>query len=681
MHRNGPPSIHELVDGLNPQQRQAVVHRGGPLLVLAGAGSGKTRVITVRIAHFIHNDGLDPGRILALTFTNKAAGEMAERVALLAGAEAASGVTVGTFHSLGLRFVEEESRALGFKRRFTLLDAADQASFVRHGLRDLKLDPKRHDPQMLLTAISNARNEGFTPEQLIANSSTRLTGRVYKAYVERLHAYRAIDFDDLILKPIELLTHNEKIREKWRRRFQTVLVDEYQDTNGAQFELVRLLTAGHRSLCVVGDDDQSIYGWRGARIENILSFEKHFHDATVVRLEQNYRSTGHILDAANAVIAINTARKAKALWTASGQGEPVHVVTCKDARAEANFVAAEIRRRAEQMNWPWHYFGVLFRTSGQAQALTDALRLSSVPYKLIGASDFYERKEIKDILSYLRLVDHSEDRQALMRVINFPIRGIGPRSLEKLYDFAEAHSLTLDVALANATQIEGLTRKAADGMVEFQRVLSAAQAYWEEHKDLAATGRLIIDQTRAREAWIRSPTEGPGGKTRWANVEALLESMKRYQQRKPETTLRDYLRVVALDKHHASEEAEEADEVTLMTLHASKGLEFPASFVVGCQEGVLPHQRTIQDGGDVSEERRLFYVGITRAKQYCYLTYAKLKRKFQGTEPARPSRFLRDIPGDNRVDIDRAKLGGDGGELAKKETKKRFAELRALLDS
>ncbi len=673
------PNIQALIDQLNAQQRQAVEHRGGPVLVLAGAGSGKTRVITVRIAHFIGVSELDPGRILALTFTNKAAGEMKDRVAHLCGAEASSRVTVGTFHALGLRMVDEEARALGYKRRFTLLDAADQARFIRHGLRELRLDPQRHDPQTFLTAISNARNLGITAQQLIDDPRTRTTGRVYQTYIDRLHAYRAIDFDDLILKPIELLTQHPEIRDKWRRRFQTVLVDEYQDTNGAQFELVRLLTEEHRSLCVVGDDDQSIYGWRGARLENILSFETHFNDATVIRLEQNYRSTGHILDAANAVIARNTARKKKQLWTASGKGEPVHVVACKDARAEANFVAAEIVRRANVESWPWRSFGVLFRTSAQAQALTDALRLSSVPYKLVGASDFYERKEIKDTLSYLRLVDHREDRGAMLRVINFPQRGIGPRSLEKLYDFAEAHQLPMDEALTQAASIPGLTRKAAEGMKEFQRVLENAQAFWHEHKDLAATGRLIIQQTRAREAWIRSPTEGPGGKARWANVSRLLESMEHYQRRKPSTTLRDYLRVVALDKHHASEAAEQADEVTLMTLHAAKGLEWPASFVVGCQEGLLPHQRTIQDGGDVSEERRLFYVGITRAKRYCYLTYAKLKRKFQGTEPARPSRFLRDIPKHHRLDIDRAKVGGDGGAVAKKETKKRFAELQDLL--
>lgn len=674
-----PPSITELVDGLNPEQRAAVEHRGGPLLVLAGAGSGKTRVITVRIAHFMAVSKLPAQRILALTFTNKAAGEMGERIAQLCGAEAASGVTVGTFHSLGLRFVEEESRALGFKRRFTLLDAADQASFVRHSLRDLRLDPRRHDPQMLLNAISNARNAGITAESLIENRSTRMTGRVYAAYMERLKAYQAIDFDDLILKPIEVLSTRDDIREKWRRRFQTVLVDEYQDTNGSQFELVRQLIDGHRSLCVVGDDDQSIYGWRGAEIANILGFDKHFEDATIVRLEQNYRSTGHILDAANAVIAVNTERNDKRLWTAAGQGERVQVIACKDARAEANFVAAEIRRRAEGESRPWHHFGVLFRTSAQAQALTDALRLSAVPYKLVGAHDFYERKEVKDMLSYLKLVDHAEDRTAMMRVINFPLRSIGPRSLEKLYTYAETHGLDLDEALLQAASIEGLSDRATAGMLEFARILRAAAAFWEEHRDLAETGRFLVRETRAREAWIRSPTEGPGGKMRWANVERLFESMEHYQRRKPKTTLKDYLRVVALDKHHAAEAADEADEVTLMTLHAAKGLEWPACFVVGCQEGLIPHQRTITDNGDISEERRLFYVGITRARLYCYLSYAKLKRKFQGSEPARPSRFLRDIPADHRSDIDRAKGGGIGGDVERTETKKRFADLQAML--
>ncbi len=668
-------AVADMVRGLNPQQRAAVVHRGGPLLVLAGAGSGKTRVITVRMAHLVA-EGLAPENILALTFTNKAAGEMAERVAGLVGHEAARAMTVGTFHSLGLRMVEEDARRLGFSRQFTLLDAADQASAVRHCLRSLRIDPKRHDPAVFLTAISNARNAGQTPDDVAAQPGRRITAQVYAAYLAWLEAYQAIDFDDLILRPVQLLREHADLRAKWRARFRTVLVDEYQDTNGMQFELMRLLVEEHRSLCVVGDDDQAIYGWRGAQVSNILDFDQHFPDATMVALTQNYRSSGHILEAANAVIRRNDARKVKSLWTDVGLGERVQVVACKDAQAEAAWVAGEISRRASVEGRPFRDFGVLFRTGKQSDLVQDALRMAGVPFAVVGAFDFYERKEVKDMLSYLKLVTNPRDQSALMRVINFPQRGIGPKTLETLHAFAKANNVSPLAAMQLADEMEGLTQRQVEAMLDFHDVITEAGRRYAEAPDLAGLVAWICERTGAREAWIRDPTEGPGGHARWRNIEALMRSMRSFQQRRPKTELRDYLRLIALDKHQDQEEGA-ADAVTLMTLHASKGLEWPVCFVIGCQDGVVPHQRVLEEsGGDVSEERRLFYVGITRARRHCYLSYGKTRRKFQGSEPARPSRFLADIPATHREDKD---LSRGQGEVEREEARRRFAELKARL--
>ncbi|MGM0574334.1 MAG: ATP-dependent helicase [Myxococcota bacterium] len=660
-----------LAEGLNPQQRAAVLHRGGPLLVLAGAGSGKTRVITVRIAHLVAT-GTPADRVLALTFTNKAAGEMAERVAGLVGREAASSITVGTFHSLGLRMVEEEARRLGLSRPVTLLDAADQAVAVRQSLKQLRIDPRRHDPQTFLTGISNARNAGLSPDDLARQPGRRYTAAVYRKYIEWIRAHRCIDFDDLILLPVQMLREHPEVRDKWRARFRTILVDEYQDTNMMQLEMVRLLADEHRSLCVVGDDDQSIYGWRGACVENILQFERHFPDATVIALEQNYRSTGHILSAANHVIARNADRKDKRLWTDSGDGDPVRVVRCKDPRSEASFLAGEIHRMHVDEHRPWSHFGVLFRASSQASAVEEAFRLGGIPYRLVGAYNFYERKEIKDVLSYLRLMHNPRDRSGFVRVVNFPQRGIGPKRLASLMDFAAEHRMSPFRACAHADEIPGMARPQVEALKEFHEVVSRLGDRLEEGDgDLARIVGDLCEAIGARAAWIRDPTEGPGGHARWRHVEYLMEGMRRWRERNPDGDVGDFLKSVTLDRRNQAED-DHADAVTMMTVHGSKGLEWPVCFVIGCQEGSMPHQRTIDDGGDISEERRLFYVAITRARRRLFLTHSRLRIKFHGAEPARPSRFLGDIPDDHREDEDRSRGGGEPG---RDETKQRFADL------
>ncbi len=655
-------AVSRLVDELNPEQRGAVMHRGGPVLVLAGAGTGKTRVITVRIARLV-TEGIPPDGVLALTFTNKAAGEMAERVAHFLGREAAAAMTIGTFHSLGLQMVERDAKRLGFKRGLTLIDAADQANATRQCLRALRVDPRRHDPQLFLTAISNARNAGVTPMDILARPGQHLLGRVYKAYLEWLKAYQVMDFDDLILKSNELLTEHPEVLDRWRRQFHTILVDEFQDTNLAQLELVRHLADGHRQLCVVGDDDQSIYGWRGADVRNILEFERHFPDATAIALTQNYRSTGHILEAANAVIGNNTARREKSLWTDVGVGEKVRVVACKDPDVEANFVAGEIARRHRHESRPYRDFGVLFRVSAQTKALEEALRLHGIPYRVGGAFDFYERKEVKDILSYLRLGLHPHDETSLLRIINFPQRGIGPATIEAMHEAAHSRHTGLWEVIAHPEGIPGLNAPQRDALHRLSDVVRGLAADVANRRPLHAMIADLCEVLGAREAWMRDPTEGPGGNSRWRNIERLLVLVEGWQRRNPGGHLRDWLRVIALGGRDGAEEAEE-DAVPLMTLHASKGLEWPICFVIGCQEGTIPHQRTIESPrGDIAEERRLFYVGITRARRICYLTWSRVRRTLHGSEQARPSRFLKEIPDANTEPMDRGR-GRDPEERA-----------------
>ncbi len=669
--------VERLVAELNPEQRAAVLHRGGPVLVLAGAGTGKTRVITVRIAHIVVNDYVPPEAVLALTFTNKAAGEMAERVGHFLGKEAAATMTIGTFHSLGLQMLERDAKRLGFKRGVSLLDAADQASAVRNCIKSLRIDPKRHDPRGFLMAIGNARNAGITPEELMDTPGRALTGKVYRAYLQWLEAYQAMDFDDLILRSNQLLREHPDALEKWRGKFQTILVDEFQDTNLAQLELVRHLADEHRSLCVVGDDDQSIYGWRGADVRNILEFEKQFPDATALALTQNYRSTGHILAAANSVIGNNKARREKSLWTDVGDGDAVRVVTCKDPSGEAAFVAAEITRIRNKEQRPWRDFGVLFRASVQTRQIEEAFRLTGIPFRLVGAYEFFERKEIKDILSYLRLATNPHDDATILRIINFPQRGIGPKTIEILHEAAHARGRGLYEVVEHADEVAGLTAPQIENLLILAKLIRESGGFLSAQKSLTELVLWIIDELGAREAWIRDPTEGPGGERRWRNVEGLLNMLGSWEKRNPDGQIRDWLRVVALDSKNVGERDPNEDNVALLTLHAAKGLEWPVSFVIGCQEGLIPHQRTIDaPDGNIAEERRLFYVGITRARRQCFLTYAKVKTGIHGTEPARPSRFLREIPGAHRDDMDRQK---GGGPVSKEETRARFAELKARL--
>ncbi len=674
-------SIKELVDQLNPEQRRAVLHRGGPVLVLAGAGTGKTRVITVRIAHMVA-EGLDPERVLALTFTNKAAGEMAERVAGFVGKDAARAMTVGTFHSLGLQVVEADAKRLGFTRGVNLIDAAEQASAVRQCLKQLRIDPKRHDPGMFLTAISNARNAGITPDRMSRMLGKKLTASVYRAYLEWLRAYQAMDFDDLILRAVQLFEEHPDVRDRWRKKFGTILVDEYQDTNLCQLKLMRILADEHRSLCVVGDDDQSIYAWRGADITNILEFERHFSDATAIALTQNYRSTGHILSAANAVISNNFDRRDKSLWTDVGEGEQLRLATCRDPGAEARFVADEILRLRSQHGVMLGEIGVLFRTSAQAGPIEEAFRQRQIPYRLVGAFEFYERKEVRDTLSYLRLIVNPYDEVSLLRIINFPQRGVGPKTLEALRDTASATKTPLFSLLDAADCIDGIAASTAAKLARLKDFIDEARARYAAEPAIAPLVEWLCEASGAREAWIRDPTEGPGGTRRWKTIEYLIRSIGRTEERLVGIDLKGWLRLVALDGRSTveDEEAAAAEEVALQTLHSSKGLEWPVCFLIGCQEGIIPHQRTLDTPrGDVSEERRLFYVGVTRARRIAYLTRSETKRNYRGLEETKPSRFLGEIPAGDYTLVSGDDLEGNVSDDDKQQQLARLRELRARI--
>jgi superfamily I DNA/RNA helicase len=669
---------------LNPPQREAVTHGGGPLLVLAGAGSGKTRVITFRIAHLLEQ-GIPPEAIAAVTFTNKAAEEMRERVgALIKNAKVASKLTIGTFHALGLWMLKQERKALGFPRGFAIYDQADQLGVVREVIRHLpKAGDDKFDVKAILTRISLAKNQFTDPQVHEGDRYDELTAAVFPKYVEAMRAHAAVDFDDLICEPVRLLETDADVRERWSTRFRFVMVDEYQDTNRAQLMLVRHLVAGHNNLVVVGDDDQSIYSWRGADPTNILRFADMFDGAKIVKLEQNYRSRRTILDAANAVIANNSVRHGKTLWSDKGVGDPIVHAVAPDVEEEAKWVAREVVRLREKGR-RWDEIAVLYRSNIQAKGLEEELRAASVPYVMYGGQQFFERKEVKDVIAYLRLALNPKDELALRRVLNYPARGIGAQSLERLVDRAQAKHATLwDVLRAVAGAQNELAFEAPPPGEEDDPVWAAPPPLPETLRDLddtelrpqvrraiadfvgvvsrlglrIETGRGIVDSTRTMIDDIKlyddlrdASTSGSAAQRRIDNVEGLLGTLARA------TTagqLADLLRKLSLQSDSDGDD-DKGDKIVLTTLHGAKGLEFPVVFMVGLEEELLPHARTLQPqvtdvidpdhATDVSEERRLCYVGITRAQEKLYLTRACQRVTRGRSVPRTPSRFLLEIP-------------------------------------
>ncbi len=641
------------LSGLNPPQREAVTTTEGPLLVLAGAGSGKTRVIVHRIAWLLHR-GVEPGEILAVSFTNKAAGEMRERVAQVAGAPGVD-VFVSTFHAFGLHLLQEEHRAAGLPRRFAICDAGDQIALVKRCMREVSVDDRAFDAYRVLALVSRAKGEGkkrirVRPEGQ-GDDYDLVASEVYPRYERALAAQRAVDFDDLVSRPVALLAKDAALRARWTARFRYLLVDEYQDTNLAQLELLKLLAGERRNVCAVGDDDQAIYGWRGAEVKNILRFEKHFPGAREVRLEQNYRSTAHILECANAVIAKNPARRPKKLFTTAGEGERVRLVALPSEEEEAGFVAAEIARLRREGR-PLSDVAILYRLNALSRPFEEALREASIPHTVHGGPAFFDRAEVRDLLAYLKVCAAPGDEVSLSRIVNVPPRGIGDASLERVHDWAVPRKVALEDALARAAEVPDLPRGAADRIAAFVGQLGA----WRERLRAgrpSEVARALVAETDLLGHARASVKSFEAGQRKVDAVEGLLRSLEAWEQRTARPSLAAYLQRLALDSR--AEEDPAADEgVSLMTLHAAKGLEFPVVFLVGVEEDLLPCTGMKGEPRDLDEERRLAYVGITRARERLTLTRAAARTRRGKAEPRTPSRFLGDLPGEATERVDPA---------------------------
>jgi DNA helicase-2/ATP-dependent DNA helicase PcrA len=628
-----------LLESLNPTQLDAVRHTEGPLLILAGAGSGKTRVLTHRVAYLIDQGLAAPEEVLAITFTNKAAREMKERVALLVGPDSRR-MWVSTFHAFCARILRVHAEKLGYKREFTIYDGADQVRLVKRCIVELGKDPKRFNPRSFQARISAAKNVLMAPDDFLRNTEGYIAenvAEVYDLYQKRLYENNAMDFDDLIMQTVALLELFPEVRERYQTRFKYVHVDEYQDTNHAQYRLVNILAARHRNLCVVGDDDQSVYSWRGADIRNILDFERDYPEAKVVKLEQNYRSTQTILDAANAVVANNASRKAKALWTAGDEGDRIRVFTASDEYAEARFVVSEIERLIDEEISP-RDISVFYRTNAQSRALEDVLVREGIPYQVIGGVRFYERAEIKDAMAYLSVISNPDDSGSLERIINVPKRGIGNTSVAKLQDYARKNGISLYEALseADAAGLTGAAKKACRTVRDLFEGLRVAAV---EVPPTDLIGAVLDESGYRKELEAEDTVES---ESRLENLEELINAAKEYERVEPEPTLAGFLQEQALYSEGDSL-GSEGGSVTLMTLHNAKGLEFSHVFVVGMEEGTFPHARSL-DEHNLEEERRLAYVGITRAKETLTLTHARLRSSWGEREYRMPSRFLSEIP-------------------------------------
>jgi DNA helicase-2/ATP-dependent DNA helicase PcrA len=641
----------DILAGLNPAQREAVQAVEGPLLILAGPGSGKTRVIAHRIAYLIAQERVHPRRILAVTFTNKAAREMRDRIFALVGPDVARDITLGTFHAVCSRILRVDGERIGVPRTFAIYDDGDQLAVARQVFQELGLDPRRTAPRAVLSAISRAKSELATPEayaHLVRDYFQEVVSRVYKRYQEMLVDNSALDFDDLLMQTVHLFREATDVLDKYAQRYLHIHIDEFQDTNVAQYVLARQLAGGHGNICVVGDPDQSIYTWRAADLRNILNFERDFPSARVVYLEQNYRSTQNILDSASHVISINRQRKEKSLWTENERGLPIVVHEAYNEEEEAAFVADEVEALMKADSLTPRAFAVMYRTNAQSRPFEETFVRRNIPYRLVGGTRFYERREIKDLLAYLRLVHNPFDSVCLLRVINVPPRGIGQRTVQELNRWSREQGLPPYAALQLLAEAEG--PKEAEPPHPFQkRTAAALLAFLTLLNELIAGAHQqslpeLLEAILARIDYRRFLLESAGGSVegeeRWENVQELRAVATQYDELAPAEALARFLEDAALITD-VDEYDEKADAATLITLHAAKGLEFPVVFIVGTEEGLLPHMRSYDDPNQMEEERRLCYVGMTRAQRHLYLVRA-FRRSLGGHNP--PSRFLADIP-------------------------------------
>jgi len=632
----------DIFEGLNPAQAAAVEHTTGPLLIMAGAGSGKTKVLTCKIANLLAQ-GVAPYNILAITFTNKAAMEMRERVDRMIGPKAKD-VWLSTFHAFCARFLRREIEALeGYKHNFVIYDSSDSQTVIKTCLRELNLDEKQYTPNSIQAAISGAKNTLQGPrafEQSADNFFKEKVSDVYKLYQKKLRANNALDFDDLLMITVVLLEEHEDICAKYQTRFKYIMVDEYQDTNGAQYQLTKLLAAKHHNLCVVGDADQSIYGWRGADIRNIMDFEKDYPEVQTIKLEQNYRSTKTILAAANAVIENNIDRKPKELWTENAGGEKITSYLANDERDEAQFIATTVMKQKTIFNSSFGDIAILYRTNAQSRVLEEGFMRAGIPYTMVGGLKFYDRKEIKDIHAYLRVIFNPADTVSLMRIINVPKRGLGDATIAKMNEFAAMNDMTLFDVVSNPAQVPGLTARVKKPLELFAEFVFKMMAYQDN-----LSVHDLIERVMNESGYIAEleSEKKPENETRLENLKELLSVAKDFEKGDEIPNLENFLSQVALVSDIDNANLEE-DRVTFMTLHSAKGLEFPIVFIAGMEEGLFPHSRTLMNESELEEERRACYVGITRAERKLYLTNARGRMIYGHTVSYPQSRFLSEIP-------------------------------------
>ncbi|TLS36031.1 DNA helicase PcrA [Pseudalkalibacillus caeni] len=636
--------VEKLLEGLNPEQKSAVKATDGPLLIMAGAGSGKTRVLTHRIAYLLVEKQAAPWNILAITFTNKAAREMKERVAKITG-PAAEDIWISTFHSMCVRMLRRDIDRIGFNRNFTILDSSDQLSVIKKILKEKNLDPKKFDPRSILGSISSAKNELKTAEdysKIAQGPYESVVLDVYRAYEKQLRKNHALDFDDLIMTTIKLFKQVPEVLEFYQRKFQYIHVDEYQDTNRAQYVLVNMLAERHGNLCVVGDSDQSIYRWRGADIENILSFEKDYPEAKVIMLEQNYRSTKKILQAANKVIGNNFNRKPKNLWTENDEGPNLTYYQGDNEHDESYYVAGKIRNMVSDGKRKNSDIAILYRTNAQSRVIEEILMKSNITYNIVGGTKFYDRKEIKDVLAYLRLIANPDDDISLLRIVNVPKRGIGASTMDKVSQYAADNDLSIFNALQEVEQV-GLSARFVNSLSEFAGLIANFNQM-QEYLSVSELVEEVLDKTGYRDSLKNENTIE--AQTRLENIDEFLSVTTDFEKASEDKSLIAFLTDLALiaDIDKLDEEDEQNDAVTLMTLHAAKGLEFPVVFLMGMEESVFPHSRSLFDEEEMQEERRLAYVGITRAEEELYLTNAKMRTLYGKTNANMVSRFIAEIP-------------------------------------
>ncbi|MCS3755736.1 ATP-dependent helicase [Salinibacter ruber] len=650
-----PEAEQRILDGLNDKQREAVTTTEGPVMIIAGPGSGKTRALTHRIAYLLAAGKAQPRDILALTFTNKAANEMQERVEALVGDDA-RGMWVGTFHSSFARLLRMEGDKIGYSEDFSIYDTADSKRLIRQQMKGRNLDTDVVKPRSVQRMISSAKNEMIDPQEyaeLARGDQQEIVAEVYPAYERALKQANALDFDDLLLKPIELFEQHEDVLEKYQRRWQYVHIDEYQDTNQAQYVLARKLSGRHKNLCVVGDDAQSIYAFRGADITNILDFDTDYPDATTIRLERNYRSTENIIRLADSIIEENDDQIEKSLWTDNAEGEYVALMEALSEKDEAQKIERRVRDLHLRDGMEYGDFAVLYRTNAQSRAIEEALRKENVPYRVIGGTSFYERKEIKDVLAYLKLLVNPNDTASLQRVINYPTRGIGDKTQARLQRYAQQHSLSLWQAVERVEEIETLGTRAERAVGKFRRLIA-------RYASKAGTGSVPADELARdliQDAGLLSELRKEHTREnlqRWENVQELISALAEYVESTEDATISTFLQEVALMIDQ--DEAEEGDDkVTLMTLHAAKGTEFPVVFVAGLEEGLFPLEQATQEKAELEEERRLFYVGVTRAEERLYLSWARSRYRYGEQTSNTRSRFLEEVDSD----VVRTEAGGE----------------------